>query len=848
MEMKTVAFLVICVLVHSSSAFSSLNIVRNSNKKLPETHPCDSHCTASGHVCELSRGGKPLCLRLSDSLVKCVKGKCNPSRLCKRSEGTVSCVCRNCNDDHHMPVCGSDGITYQSHCHLHREACLSKKHVTPRKLGHCLFGVKILIPPKDTTVDEGSTVRLHCIASGFPFAPTVNWYKKGRPLTSTTGRVSIISGSLVVAGATPFDSGTYTCRASSFVGVANAAAFVRVVPAPSCRRPMIIFPPVDATFAVNPFAAVDSKSKLRDMIDISRLEELVKSYASRMSLQRSVTVVNAVNVLEVTDVVDVKAALDPATWLIYRRAADKINAWIAGKLSVPSSVTLFRLYDIESLMKSSDGVRASASIDAAAVLKFQSKLPILKGDLLSLETAAFGRKMIFLYCLTSDAESVTWYRDGQRVIVPSRRTRIMAGGGLWIPGFRAGDAGVYTCVAENKCGKTRASAMVSFVESGVYSGSVLESVKFANTALKEVTFANATIDNLEVRNVVAENLKFHNVTIFNLKISNSVFRNLVFTDVTILNGEYTKVEVTNLKQTNTSHSHSLFSHSIFRNATVLQSKYKDVVYFNYTTVNSTFIGNSWCNTTILSATAVNQTQLSSLIIHQVAANVLEINVTVANSTQNHCFVKNYSGVNVSMKHFAMFNVTVLAANLTDCNATDGLYLKSRFVNVSSTNCIEMEVRRVNTSIVDSNFVDYKGVGVKNEKSNFNYVSYLKSKFVDVKYGGSLFCHVAFVSVNADGLDVKRSSLSSVSFQDSVLRQKSPFRNVRYYNVMAAGSQLIPASSGTTFFDQFVEDPQLRKCGELTRNPHAGSAVPVQQAAALRKTRKEIVGLPAFFQY
>ena len=38
--------------------------------------------------------------------------------------GVAVCICqRKCPERNH-PVCGSDGVAYENHCELHREACI----------------------------------------------------------------------------------------------------------------------------------------------------------------------------------------------------------------------------------------------------------------------------------------------------------------------------------------------------------------------------------------------------------------------------------------------------------------------------------------------------------------------------------------------------------------------------------------------------------------------------------------------------------------------------------------------------------------------------------------------------
>jgi len=65
-------------------------------------------------------------------LAQCKQVKCRAGRECRvLSTGTAECVCmRKCPKRNH-PVCGSNGLLYESHCELHREACLVGQRIHP---------------------------------------------------------------------------------------------------------------------------------------------------------------------------------------------------------------------------------------------------------------------------------------------------------------------------------------------------------------------------------------------------------------------------------------------------------------------------------------------------------------------------------------------------------------------------------------------------------------------------------------------------------------------------------------------------------------------------------------------
>lgn len=68
----------------------------------------------------------------------CTQVNCRPGRECVVLElKETECVCITICPDHWKPVCGSDGVSYDNHCELHRQACLHGKHISPLHSGFC---------------------------------------------------------------------------------------------------------------------------------------------------------------------------------------------------------------------------------------------------------------------------------------------------------------------------------------------------------------------------------------------------------------------------------------------------------------------------------------------------------------------------------------------------------------------------------------------------------------------------------------------------------------------------------------------------------------------------------------
>ena len=96
--------------------------------------------------------------------------------------------------------------------------------------------VYITVPPRNTTAEEGSRVRLECQAEGYPDNVSVHWSFNGvdvlsvARLSQPSRRVHVLpDGALVVDNVDKDDTGWYKCRPSNRLGTApEADAFLNV--------------------------------------------------------------------------------------------------------------------------------------------------------------------------------------------------------------------------------------------------------------------------------------------------------------------------------------------------------------------------------------------------------------------------------------------------------------------------------------------------------------------------------------------------------------------------------------------------------------------------------------------
>jgi len=79
----------------------------------------------------------------------CSTVSCRPGRECRLVSGLPSCLCRAACPHRPNPVCGSDGVSYENHCLLHRAACRSDRRVAPLHPGTCRGGRARLLAERE---------------------------------------------------------------------------------------------------------------------------------------------------------------------------------------------------------------------------------------------------------------------------------------------------------------------------------------------------------------------------------------------------------------------------------------------------------------------------------------------------------------------------------------------------------------------------------------------------------------------------------------------------------------------------------------------------------------------------
>ncbi|KAJ1065172.1 hypothetical protein K5549_005981 [Capra hircus] len=80
-----------------------------------------------------------------NDLFLCDTNTCKFDGECLRIGDTVTCVCQfKCNSDY-VPVCGSNGESYQNECYLRQAACKQQSEILVVSEGSCATGMYVIL-------------------------------------------------------------------------------------------------------------------------------------------------------------------------------------------------------------------------------------------------------------------------------------------------------------------------------------------------------------------------------------------------------------------------------------------------------------------------------------------------------------------------------------------------------------------------------------------------------------------------------------------------------------------------------------------------------------------------------
>jgi len=165
---------------------------------------------------------------------------CGSDLVCQQRHDVLDSKEASCECKEDGEVCGSNGVTYRTLCHLQEESAETPE-LFVKERGPCRGAPKIKSPPKDAVRPHGGIMVMDCEASGFP-VPTITWelYRPDESvvrLPSDNSGIAVqvrggpekhmVTGWVQIMRVNENNIGTYTCVASNSEGEARAAATVK---------------------------------------------------------------------------------------------------------------------------------------------------------------------------------------------------------------------------------------------------------------------------------------------------------------------------------------------------------------------------------------------------------------------------------------------------------------------------------------------------------------------------------------------------------------------------------------------------------------------------------------------
>lgn len=722
-------------------------------------NPCDGQCTAPGEVCELTHSGKRKCLTLEDSLQACQAGSCSPVRLCKRQGrgADPECVCRsNCTSHPTHEVCGSDGITYPSHCHLHMTACTQRRHIGISSGGRCPLADYVFsaVPPNVTIVLNGSNLEwaINRIVHGplnmrhlrkairthnrlFLKSPESGQFFNALHILTKTGYIKykqlafkediqpVLRKNWAKLSLTPIKFNNDNTRNAVLLDAVETLSWL---PIDSFYRIWDDMTPIQTAFPhdIELPCVIQGMEKVRWYHNDQKIGSV---FNPRQILMNGSLWIRRIR---------------PSDEGVYRCEATTPN----GLITATSIVSVRVMKDVASYM--------SLKYANVAFANLNIKHTNARVSLLNVTV-----QNVSLVNITSQHVSLTKTSVHHMVI-----------NDLAIANFHLNNTSIES-MRWNKVSAPDASLQLVNVSSAwmsniSFSNSSFYLVDFSNAWLQNNSFWNMTMINLTLNGIEMVNVSFWNVLAVNWTISNCNEKNTSLWNTRFINPTIRNVWVIN---------------STRWNYTVINGSAQNVTIFNSSWIDATWWNVSLTNWTVRNWTEVNVSYWYSLFSNFTAWNFSSVNVKKQNwsvvngswwilTSWNETII-NTNWATVLWRNLSLFNWTV--TNITESNT---IYWFTDYNNYTGRNLNLLNVTRNNCNFVNSSLWNMNSI---NETQ------------LNCSAEGTSYCYINYTNLDARNFTLRNSSVGYETLQNSKLFPSLPLQNIRYFEVHGYAMSVIP---------------------------------------------------------
>ncbi|KAI8478938.1 Immunoglobulin super DCC subclass member 3, partial [Branchiostoma belcheri] len=355
--------------------------------------------------------------------------------------------------------------------------------------------------PSNRTARLGFAANMACQAAGDP-APSVtvdNWFKNGRPLPAadvTSGRVSVLrNGNLHFSRTHREDSGEYTCLLRNTRGTARVSATltieekpevvsvkpgVAVVGSRACLQCVIAgLPESNVTWQRNSHQLEENRYTSYDENGTLYIDNVQQADSGEYRCIAENILGSDFASVPLTVQVPPRYTQEPVnvtvdedgTALIPCVVTGSPNPQVLWKKDGDNLPTTNRFavqaqgLQVLNVKRSDMGTYSCIALNDVMIVSKFAQLLVRGPPHITLGPLSYNLstgEAIKLQCETIGVltPTITWLKDGIEVPVDSRHVRL-PGGGLQLIRVGLSEAGLYTCLAQNRFGKDQASAVIN---------------------------------------------------------------------------------------------------------------------------------------------------------------------------------------------------------------------------------------------------------------------------------------------------------------------------------------------------------------------------------------------------